>query len=93
SLIAVNKKAWQYFNCYYYVSYIIALMHLHFLTMNAIFSHHIDLLIVQAYSSAVVANSATRFDSLNTCADNRRFPILRYFCVRKTALRPNYGGA
>ncbi|EIG3426920.1 ash family protein, partial [Escherichia coli] len=40
-------------------------------------------MVVQAYSSTVVANSATRFDSLNTNADNRRFPILRYFCVRK----------
>ncbi|MCS1164976.1 hypothetical protein NXZ85_24870, partial [Escherichia coli] len=59
----------------------------------AIFLHHIDLLIVQAYSFAVVANSATGFSSLNDCADSRRYPILRYFCVRKTELRPNYGGA
>ncbi|HFP0371321.1 TPA: hypothetical protein ACHLCY_004180, partial [Escherichia coli] len=53
----------------------------------------IDLPVVQAYSSTVVANSATGFSSLNTNADNRRYPILRYFCVRKTTLRPNYGGA
>nr|DAJ93120.1 MAG TPA: hypothetical protein [Caudoviricetes sp.] len=42
----------------------------------------VDLPCFQAYIHAVVANSATRFDSLNDCADNRRFPILRYFCVR-----------
>ncbi|ELU2459072.1 ash family protein [Escherichia coli] len=43
----------------------------------------IDLPVVQAYSSYAVANSATGFSSLNVHADNRRFPILRYFCVRK----------
>ncbi|HGE5468617.1 TPA: hypothetical protein ACGGDE_004118, partial [Escherichia coli] len=53
----------------------------------------VDLPCFQAYIHAVVANSATGFDSLNTYADNRTFPILRYFCVRKTTLRPNYGGA
>lgn len=53
----------------------------------------VDLSNVQAYIHAVVANSATGFSSLNVSADNRRYPILRYFCVRKTALRPNYGGA
>ncbi|HFU8536870.1 TPA: hypothetical protein ACH7IO_002207, partial [Escherichia coli] len=53
----------------------------------------VDLPCFQAYIHAVAANSATGFSSLNVHADNRRYPILRYFCVRKTMLRPNYGGA
>ncbi|HGC4214875.1 TPA: hypothetical protein ACIYK3_004552, partial [Escherichia coli] len=73
---------------------VIALMNLIFWGGNTtIVRQTIDLPVVQAYSSYVVANSATGFDSLNTCADNRITPLLRYFCVRKTALRPNYGGA
>ena len=43
----------------------------------------VDLSNVQAYIHAVVANSAIGFSSLNTHADNRRYPILRYFYVRK----------
>ncbi|EPU0846579.1 hypothetical protein ACVULE_004713, partial [Escherichia coli] len=59
---------------------VIALMNLIFWGGNTtIVRQTIDLPVVQAYSSYVVANSATGFDSLNVHADNRRYPHIAVF--------------